>query len=62
MTGENQTKPETTHARIRKDHKKRVRKIALTETLNGNETTGLDVLSEILDRELPKRERKLGIK
>lgn len=61
MTEENQIKPETTHARIRTDHKKRVRKIALTRTLNGDETTGLDVLSRILDKELPKEEKKLGI-
>lgn len=61
MALEGAIRRESTHARIYRDHKKRVRKIALTLALQDNDVSDIDVLSGILDRELPKLEKKLGI-
>lgn len=62
MAQESQETRETTHARIYKDQKKRVKRIAITRTLaEEHDVTEISVLAEILERELPKYEKKLGI-
>lgn len=62
MGKESQGSRETTHARIYKDQKKRVQRIAHARALKQDQNvTDINVLSEILERELPKEERKLGL-
>lgn len=62
MAKESQATRETTHARIYKDQKKRVKRIAMTRALEEDKNiTDITVLTEILDRELPKQEKKYGV-
>lgn len=63
MAEQSQATRKTTHARIYRDLKKRVRRIAATRAMNEDDTiTDIAVMTEILERELPKEEKKLGIK
>lgn len=59
MANESQEVRETTHARIYKDLKRRVQRIAMTRALGEDKNiTDITVLTEILEKELPKQERK----
>lgn len=62
MTSESQETKESTHARIYTDKKDRLARIARVRAVNENRRVKeIDVLDIILQRELPKEERKLGI-
>jgi hypothetical protein len=57
-----QTERDFTHVRIRKTDNKRLLKVARTRGAKENKEIPIAaVLGEILERELPKEEKKLGI-
>lgn len=47
--------------RIRPNHKERIETVVATLSLRKNKTTEINIMTEILDKELPKLERKYGI-
>ena len=55
-----QTKYES--VRIYQDKKKRLLDVVLTRSLKEGKVTEIGVLDEILNKELPKMERKYGVK
>lgn len=62
MAAQSQESKETTHARIYTDKKDRIARITRVKAVKENRrVTEIDVLDLILERELPKEEKKLGI-
>jgi hypothetical protein len=47
--------------RCRPEKKERIEKIIAKRILSGDKTTEVGLMDEILEKELPKYERKLGI-
>lgn len=62
MNAENQGSKKSTHVRVYPDKKERVEEIVRTLAFREKRTVyEIDILNEILERGLPKYERKLGI-
>lgn len=62
MATESQELKKSTHARIYPDKKDRLQRIARVRAFKEERAVKeIDVLDKILERELPKEERKLGI-
>lgn len=62
MDTKEQKKPKTRQVRMREDKAERVEKVAIAEAAQrGERLNAVDIYDEILNKELPKYERKLGI-
>jgi len=62
MSTESQVAKKSTHARLYEDKKERIERIARVRSFKEDKRIfEIDVLDKILERELPKEERKLGI-
>jgi hypothetical protein len=62
MDTKEQKKPKTRQVRMREDKAERVEKVAIAEAANRKERlNAVDIYDEILTKELPKYERKLGL-
>lgn len=62
MGTESQELKKSTHARIYTDKKDRLKRIARVKSYKDDcNVNEIDILDKILERELPKEERKLGI-
>jgi len=62
MAEEIKKSPKYESVRIYKDKKKRLLNVVLNRKLAEEKVTEIGVLDEILTKELPKMERKLGLK
>lgn len=62
MTTKEQKKEKGRLVRMREDKAARVEKVAIQEAAaRGEKLAAIDIYDEILEKELPKYERKLGI-